>query len=27
VAVYGFQSGTWRLPQRWRRLAPASDGT
>jgi ribose transport system permease protein len=27
VAVYGLQSGTWRLPQRWRRLAPASDGT
>jgi ribose transport system permease protein len=27
VAVYGLQSGTWHLPQRWRRLAPASDGT
>jgi ribose transport system permease protein len=27
VAVYGLQSGTWRLPQRWRRLAAASDGT
>jgi ribose transport system permease protein len=27
VAVYGLQSGTWRLPQRWRRLAPAGDGT
>ena len=27
VAVYGLQSGTWRLPQRLRRLAPASDGT
>jgi ribose transport system permease protein len=27
VAVYGLQSGTWRLPQRWRRLAPASSDT
>jgi ribose transport system permease protein len=27
VAVYGFQSGTWRLPHRGRRLAPANSDT
>jgi ribose transport system permease protein len=27
VAVYGLQSGTWQLPHRWRRLAPASSDT